>query len=394
MTLNKELNNNLIASAQNALDWMKNTMMFKPDGSYGIWERVRINMNQIVYWVRSDCCGEAAISFLYHSKIESDSQSRTIANNLMKTLLSQQTLRGAFIFYQYFSPDITAMDKNPNGGAGFWPNDNGKLLGLMCKYANEFPKLPIAQSAKDACRFFQATQNAEGWWNLNETDYPGTCFVAWPIFGLSYAYQLLGDEAIKNTALRALDYMDTLLLPSGRMKTSYEINKVENWRPVSSEAAEALLAYCTAQKCLGVDKSSQINQLIGFLERLTDESGAIHNCDETCMNASEQNNADLTDLVYTAGYALHAWIAAWETTARIECLTHARKLASFLASIQCANENPLWDGAWRGSYDIAKKAWDGRADQANELDEGGMYSVYTGWCSATITTGLLKTSQL
>ena len=43
----------------------------------------------------------------------------------------------------------------------------------------------------------------------------------------------------------------------------------------------------------------------------------------------------------------------------------AVRRADFLVKIQCRNENELWDGGWRGAYDVHKKSWSGRANQNN-----------------------------
>lgn len=386
----------MVDSAERCLAWMSHFMMDKPDGSRGIWERVRINIGEVVYWVRPDCTTEAAIAFMVYSRMKGDAKSRDIAYNLLNTVLGMQQLRGAFPFYQYYPPDLIGTDVNLNVGGGLtlWPNDNGKVLGLISRFGSDFEGMPVREAVRRLCVYFMASQTEQGWWCMNNTHYPGTCFVAWPVYGLSRAYVVTGDPAVKQCALKGLNYLKSLQLPDGRMKTSYEISKVENWRPVSSEAAESLLAFSTAQECLGVDCSEEIDKLIKFLETLTDPTGAIRNCSPSCMDASEQNNAQLTDLVYTNGYALHAWLTAYRVTGREECRIHAQKLALFLASVQCRDENPLWNGGWRGSYDLVKGEWSGRADQQNELDEGGMYSVYTGWCSATNTTGLLLASQL
>jgi hypothetical protein len=99
-------------------------------------------------------------------------------------------------------------------------------------------------------------------------------------------------------------------------------------------------------------------------------------------------------MVYTNGYGLMAWAEAYRVTGRKAYRDAAVALAGFLASIRCQGENPLWDGAWRGSYDVLRGEWSGRADQQNPLDEGGMYSVYTGWCNMPIATGLLWVSEI
>ena len=49
-----------------------------------------------------------------------------------------------------------------------------------------------------------------------------------------------------------------------------------------------------------------------------------------------------------------------------------------------------WNGGWRGAYDVNKKIWSGRANQNNLIDEGGQYSVYTGWCATNIMLGMTE----
>jgi hypothetical protein len=88
-----------------------------------------------------------------------------------------------------------------------------------------------------------------------------------------------------------------------------------------------------------------------------------------------------------------ALISAWKATGNESYLEASKKLADFLTGIQCSNESPLWDGAWRGSYNLNTRQWEGRADQNNPADEGGEFSVYTGWCAAPIMYGLLMLTE-
>ena len=106
------------------------------------------------------------------------------------------------------------------------------------------------------------------------------------------------------------------------------------------------------------------------------------------MDCALQTNPDLADLVYTQGFALQAFNQVYRLTKDSKWHQAAVKLADFLVSIQCSGEFPLWDGGWRGSYNVKTHAWDGRANQNNQIDEGGMYSVYTGWCCTNILYGL------
>ena len=119
-------------------------------------------------------------------------------------------------------------------------------------------------------------------------------------------------------------------------------------------------------------------------------SGAIRNQRPETSGASLQDDSTLTDLVYTDGYALLALQEAYLTTRDGRLLAGATRLADFLARVQCRGESPRWDGGWRGSLDARSGEPRGRADHRNPIDEGGMYSVYTGWSAATITYGLLR----
>src|SRR5699024_4346647 len=111
-----------------------------------------------------------------------------------------------------------------------------------------------------------------------------------------------------------VEYLGSLQLPDGRMRTTYEVQGGEDWRPASSEAAESLRAFSLAHRLLGIDLSARIDGVAGFLHGLTTEDGAIRNCDDRSRDASQQNDASLTDLVYTGGYALHGWLDAWRAT--------------------------------------------------------------------------------
>ncbi|PKO15625.1 hypothetical protein CVU37_12420 [candidate division BRC1 bacterium HGW-BRC1-1] len=380
-------------SANTALEWVQRVMMRNPDGSEGVWERIRIDLDEIQPWVRPDCCSEAAMTFFLRSANDPDSIDRKIAVNLLTYVLRRQTLRGGFPFYEWAPRDITQADPDKTCGAQLhWPNDQGKTLEILATLAPHFPELPLTEAARKLGDFFLATQTEAGSWSIDGTDYPGTCFTPWAACGLSALFALTHEEKYRSAAVRAIQNLQANQLPGGRIKTTFEINQMENWRPASSEAAEALKAFAVANKHLGIDTSQSAEKCARFLLSLQHESGAILNCDASCMEASEQRSDRLTDLVYTDGYALQALQVAGKVFDRPDWLAAADRLAEFLMAVQCRDENPKWDGAWRGSYHVDLKQWHGRADQQNPLDEGGMYSVYTGWSVFPITSGLLIAS--
>jgi uncharacterized protein YyaL (SSP411 family) len=213
--------------------------------------------------------------------------------------------------------------------------------------------------------------------------------VQWLVSGLYLLYSITNDERYLQSAEKGMAYLLPLIHSCGRCYTSYEVIKMEDWRPVSSETAIMLytlsVAYQTTRQSVYLKK---LHLTAEYLLALQHESGAIINCKDDCMDASMQNNKDLCDLVYTQGFALQALIYAYEVTKEKKYVDAAYCLGDFLAGIQCSGESELWNGGWRGSYNVVTKEWDGRADQNNAIDEGGMYSVYTGWCCTNIVYGL------
>jgi hypothetical protein len=186
--------------------------------------------------------------------------------------------------------------------------------------------------------------------------------------------------------------LEAQILPSGRIRTAYELQRVEDWRPASSETAMAFKLFAIARQVLADwDLDGPLAALGNYLLGLQDPvSGAIRNCDDSAAGASLQDDPTLTDLVYTDGYGLIGLQEGYRATGDARYGDAAGRLAGFLARTQCQGESPRWDGGWRGSLDARTGEPRGRADQNNPIDEGGMYSVYAGWAAANIAYGLLR----
>jgi len=256
------------------------------------------------------------------------------------------------------------------------------------------PDERLLRSAVKLADYWVGIQRPEGYFYRNDGKtqpyYLGPDFVGWLASGLLTLSRVTGDEKYKRAGLKAFDYYLSLQMEDGRMKTSYELMKTEDWRPVSSETAKAVYAFAVAYRETGDPKFlAALDKAGRYTLHLQHPSGGILNNDALTKDGALQNNEQLCDLVYTQGFALMALFEAYKATNNAEYLEGAEKLAAFLASIQCSGESPYWDGAWRGSYNAYTKQWDGRANQNNHIDEGGMYSVYTGWCASTIMYGML-----
>jgi uncharacterized protein YyaL (SSP411 family) len=220
--------------------------------------------------------------------------------------------------------------------------------------------------------------------------------VIWPTLALLQAAEILNRDNYRRAARQGLSWLQGHILPDGRMETAYETSQIEDWRPVSSETAMALKCFACAYHLLGEESlAANVHALGGYLLKLQDaESGAIYNQEASTVGASLQDDLTLTDLVYTDGYALLALQEAYLATNDDRYLVGATHLADFLVRTQCRDESPRWDGGWRGSLDARSGTPRGRANQNNPIDEGGMYSVYTGWCASTITYGLVRQAEL
>jgi hypothetical protein len=380
------------------LDWIEREMLPVPDGSGGVWERYQINLSRNSYWVRPNCTVEVARSVAQAADDWGDAHYRGLAIGLADFALTLQRPNGSFPFFRYAPPSDDYPNAVPNTvGETTFPNDNGRIgraLLWLWRWSGEARYRAALVRVLD---FLAQAQDEAGTFPTH----PGMqvavpCMVVWPTLALLSGGVELGDKAYLAAARRGLAWLRAQILPAGRVHTAYELQQVEDWRPVSSETAMAFKLFAIARRLLD-DRSldEPLAALGSYLLELQDEvSGAIRNRDESAAGASLQDDPTLTDLVYTDGYALIALQEAYRAAGDARYLNAAGRLADFLARTQCRGESPHWDGGWRGSLDARTGEPRGRATQNNPIDEGGMYSVYTGWAAAPITYGLLRQVKL
>ena len=390
-----------LESINKCMNWIEEQMLTFDNGYWGIYERIRIDENLRVNWTRPDCNAEVARVIAEYKKITGDGRYdglyRNVTNWLLKTQDNDELSAwyGTFPFYLIDGSVVETVS-----GISLYQNDNGKVLIALLDMYKITGALRLLESAVKLADYWAGIQRPEGFFvrkdgGKTQTIPEGPCFVLWLATGLMMCYKATGKEKYRKSADKAFEYVLGLQMKNGRMKTTYEIDKKEDWRPVSSETAIALYALSKSYIESGDAKYLKpLNNAGKYLLSLQDKSGGICNCSDDCPEASLQSNKSLCDLVYTQGFALMGLAEAAKATGQSVYTEGAKKLAEFLTSIQCSGESPLWDGAWRGSFNIDTWQWDGRANQNNPIDEGGMYSVYTGWCAAPIMYGLLLTLQL
>lgn len=377
-------------SADSALKWIKTKMMTDNNAERGIYERIRIDLNLRTDWVRPDCNAEFLTVLENYDKLFGVTSDEELKEHITEWLQFAQNKNGS---YNFFVVDGVGFEE----GRTYWQNDNGKVLQCLTYMYSETQDKRYFDMAVRLADFWLSVQNDKGlYFDGKEKEvsgyiYMSPCGIVWMAVGMYKTYFMTGDTKYLASGRKAIGYVAENLMKKGRILTAYETGGSEEWRPFSSEVVMTLLAFCEIYENYPSDKLKKNLDLLGDITlELQDESGAILNQLPKYEGTSLQEGNGLCDLVYTQGFALRALVKAYTATGEEKYFTAADKLADFLVKIQCRNENELWDGGWRGAYDVHKKSWSGRANQNNTIDEGGMYSVYTGWCATNILTGMLE----
>jgi len=379
-------------------------MLVTPDGTLGIYERYRIDVQKVNHWVRPDCTIEAARLFQAYGLHKADQTYLDLAKNMSDYVVSLQRIdgwfEGSFPFYKFVPPALDEEDiGSPEASVLAFPNDTGKIAERLLWMYRQTEDESYGNAARRTLDYLTRVQAPDGTFSLTDGgDVPalkGVDFVAWPMMALWQGAVLLDDARYHDAGYKAIAWLSSQITSDSRIRTSYETADTESWRPPSSELAVAVKAYAIAAR-FEQDRAiwNGFNQLATKLISWQDKSGAIRNCDDAAKEASLQNDPDMTDMVYTNGYALLALQEAYRANGNTAFRDRADQLAAFLGEVQCLGESAKWDGSWRGSYHLKQRRWYGRANQNNELDEGGMYSAYTGWSTAPIAYGMLRTITL
>jgi hypothetical protein len=95
------------------------------------------------------------------------------------------------------------------------------------------------------------------------------------------------------------------------------------------------------------------------------------------------NGEHLVDLVYTVNWALLGFQETAALTGKPEHRQAFEQLLALVTGIQDRCSEALFNGCWRGLYDLNEKAWAG-----GDLHEGGSGSIYSGWTNAPIAMAL------
>ena len=383
-----------IISAEKAFDWVQRKMLTEPQGRFGMYERWRIDLGARTNWVRPGCNLEMARALMSYELVTGSKKYEQTCENLLNWVLNSQfgdehsEVYGAFPFYKVEGKTIPE-EQNLEA---LWPNDMGKILRNLCWFYRFRPREDILTSAVRLGDFFLNIISPEGTFGQKEAAFNGPCFRLWPAAGLSYLFATTGEKKYADAANLVFGKLKPMQFDSGRFLTSFESpdNKgcSEDWRAVSSETAIAMKCFCLGYSVFKDDSYKQIAiKAADWISGVQHSSGGILNSDCKSDGSSLQQD-NLVDLVYTNGYALMGLANMIDNISDRYRQCYDR-LKNFLISIQCEGESEDWDGAWRGSYNPDEQCWEGKCDMNNDIDEGGLNSVYAGWCVAPIVIGML-----
>ncbi len=384
----------LIESFDSGLGFLSSMEYSEKDG-IGLFERWQINVKKKSPLVRPDCTAEYCnlLMYLVRNKIRHDSAITQKCVELARWCANGVTENGC--------PFGFNIEKN-GWESDFWINDNSKVLIALINFTQEFENstasLEVKSSIDKLANFILSAQEDDGGFKAcytrsGEWFPPFVTTTIWAALALAYLYQYTKDSQYLDPLNQALEWLYSRIHQNGRMTTTYEMYKGqpfrENWRPPSSESAEfTILAAHIYEQFKSEGSFENLEKVFLWLAGLQAPNGAVRNCDEDSIKASEQNNPNLADFVYTNGYALLGSLMAFKAASSDKYLLFAKKLGEFLVNTQ-VREDVQWKGSWRGSYDVVKEEWAGRAlFGENVEEEGGMYSVYTGWTTVPILTGL------
>lgn len=384
----------LLNSIEKCFNWIEKEMLTFNRGSWGIYERIRIDQNERVCLSRPDTASEFLVAVNGYRKFIKTNKYDVVFENVFKWLFfvqnTNEQVDGSFCFAFIDGNKTYACDQS------LYQNDNGKILINLLSLYEENGDKRYFDMAKSLANFWVSIQREDGCFHNDDIKilqiFPkAPCFVMWMMAAMFQAYKVFEEEKYLIAGKKAFRYIKSCI-KNGRLLTSFEIEGTENWRPVSSENVIAIYTFAHAYRYYQDEELLNCAEIIKtYVRKLIDENtGAVKNCDIESIEASQNSNLDDCDLVYTESFALNAFVEAYEVFGDEEYLEWAKNLASWLCDVQCKNENPLWDGGWRGSYNLVKKSWSGRCNQNNLKDEGGMYSVYTGWTALPIVMGMLQ----
>jgi hypothetical protein len=381
------------------------------NGSYGVLEGIASEVNYdgsqpTRWWLRSDSNGESSLAFALRWKMDGDTLSRQVAENLLDWL--------------YFSSGLFQTDPSrPNYGLLFWAPGNAQALyqdndvkailgciGTSCllntdKWDEVLAMNILANFRTTGRKGFRGIRIenpdllARGWRYYRDMDVflPQPHYEAWTWASYLWLYDKTGWKPLLDKTSSAIRMMMEAY-PS-------------EWRWTNGIQQERGRMLLPLAWLIRIDDRPEyrewLRRIASDIERCQDESGAIREelgepgrgdmappASNSAYGTGEapliQTNGDsAADLLYTCNFTFLGLNEAYAATGEDQYRRMAGKLADFLIRIQVKSEKHReLDGGWFRAFDYRQwEYWGSNADSG-----WGAWSIETGWTQAWIPSVL------
>lgn len=293
--------------------------------------------------------------------------------------------------YQNLDPQAYRYGALPYGLVGekeevSWGSSNniqGKILYGLAQLASWTGDGQLLKALKLNADYFARMQYDSGRWPHHVERRPESVCgydAAWGVAGLLLAFQKLREDAYLGSAERGLAAYLKGKQTDGSFHSYCTHGGGEKEDDHAIRASLTMLtpfslAYVITKK---PDYRRTLDDLYRFLYSHQDKSGVIKYREMDCVN-----------LIYAQNWGLQGFCEAYEATGDQKYRRAAVKLADFFARVQLKDDDPHYDGAWVGSYNVAKSFPGGIVDE-----EGNCYDLYTSWGAGPIVYGLQRLVNL
>lgn len=368
-----------INSATTILEWLKLAVDDTSDGKR-VKERYMMNKNSWQVWYRPDCNIETAYAFLKAWEYTNDDTYLHLARDIYTSIVKLQQSDGHFPF-------------SHTGDRHMYTNDNSEVsifLFRMAEIDTEWANT-YRETALKTTDYLISIQRNDGTWYPDDYELSSRVpfMVAHAVSALSTVYEFTPNkETYKSAIEKALDWISTQILDSGRVLSAYETNNGgEMWRPPSSDQAITIRAFAHAEYF--VTDSTKTNEwrinrlkLIGWFDHLIDDSGAVINGLGERVNSADVSF--ITDHVYTTAFAIEAYQWSYYVDKNSSYLDKAIAIATFASNNLYYSDKAETNGILRGGYNLRDNNWNTSAVIQNSIEEGGGNMIYSGWTNAPI----------
>lgn len=354
-------------AVERGLKWFKNADILKENGKLGVLEgffhliNAKDGVQERLFSVRTDCCGETAGAYMLHSLITGNKESKEIAENIYEF---------CFKYLQVKDGENKGMFRwTESAWETCYQDDVARVIIGLLLHQHFDGTVPYFKEICECLDFLVETTGEDGV-RVGRTDLstltperrkdikkagsgsPCAHYNAYYHAALLLAYRAGGDRRYFETAKKGLSYIMSVYPNTVRETSETE----ENCRLV---LGLSVLYELTGEK----EHYEWLCRVCDYLDEHRAECGAVPEWDTDYRAACSRNhtgecallanNGDpVVDLLYSNNWLPLGYSYAYLATKEERFFNAWKKIASFLLSCQIKSDDKLLDGAWTRAFDI------------------------------------------